>query len=371
MEHPGRPITRRNAIRAGLAVMALAPAPSAVESPPAPGPTPEQQAGQRVIFSYAGLTVPQALLAQIEAGTAAGVIFFADNVSGLDQIAAVTRRLEAARRAGPVPAPLLLMTDQEGGRVRRLPGGPVMSQKEIGQAPDPVAAATRAGEEAGRLLADVGMNVNLAPVLDAHRTEGDFADRLGRSYSTDPAVCGRLGAAFVKAQQHLRVAATVKHFPGLGTAGPDENTDLRPVTLHTPLSVLRSVDEPPYGPAIAAGVRLVMPSWAVYPALDPARPAGLSPRVLGEDLRGRLGFRGVTVSDAINAGALEGFGTYAERAVAAARAGMDLILVCSQRAADGQAVVSGLAEELRSGRLDRRGFDAARNRVLSLRHGSG
>jgi beta-N-acetylhexosaminidase len=373
MEHPGRPITRRHAIRAGLAVAALAPAPAAVLGPPAstPGLTPEQQAGQRVIFSYAGLTVPQALLTQIEAGTAAGVIFFGDNVSGLDQIAAVTRRLEAARRAGPVPAALLLMTDQEGGRVRRLPGGPVMSQKEIGQAPDPMAAATRAGEDAGRLLAGVGMNINIAPVLDVYRAEGDFADRLGRSYSTDPAVCGRLGAAFLRAQQRLRAAATVKHFPGLGAAGPDENTDLRPVTLDTPLSVLRRVDEPPYVPAIAAGVRLVMPSWAVYPALDPARPAGLSPVVLGQELRSRLGFRGVTVSDAINAGGLQPYGTYAERAVAAARAGMDLILVCSQRVADGQAVVAALAEEVRSGRLDRRGFDAARTRVTNLRHGFG
>ncbi|GAA0370186.1 hypothetical protein NE235_19660 [Actinoallomurus spadix] len=369
MGYRSLPPTRREAIRAGLTIAALAPVPAAVLRSPA-GLTPEQQAGQRVIFSYSGTAVPPALLAQIKAGTTAGVIFFADNVSGLDQIAAVTRRLEAARREGPVTAPLLLMTDQEGGRVRRLPGGPDESQKEIGQAPDPVGAAARAGTEAGRLLAGAGLNVNLAPVLDVHRAEGDFADRLRRSYSTDPAVCGRLGAAFVTAQQRAGVAATVKHFPGLGAAGRDENTDLRPVTLHVSRSALRSVDEPPYVPAIAAGVRLVMPSWAVYPALDPARPAGLSP-VVFEDLRGRLGFRGVTVSDAINAGGLEGFGTYPERAVAAARAGMDLILVCSQRVSDGQAVVSGLAEALRTGRLDRRGFDAARARVANLRRGSG
>ncbi|MCO5974294.1 glycoside hydrolase family 3 N-terminal domain-containing protein [Actinoallomurus soli] len=365
-EDPARPLTRRDAIRAGLTVTALAPVPAAVLGSTA-GLSPEQQAGQRVIFSYSGTAVPDALLAQIEAGTTAGVIFFADNVSGLDQIASVARRLQAARKAGTDP--LLLMTDQEGGRVRRLPGGPVRSQKEIGQASDPVTAAARSGTEAGRLLAGVGMNVNLAPVLDVHRAEGDFADRLGRSYSTDPAVCGRLGAAFVTAQQRAGVAATVKHFPGLGAAGAEENTDLRPVTLSVPRSTLRSVDEAPYAPAITAGVRLVMPSWAVYPALDPKRPAGLSPVVL-EELRGRIGFRGVTVSDAINAGGLEGFGTYAERAVAAARAGMDLILVCSQRVGDGQAVVSGLAGALRAGRLDRRGSDAARARVANLRRGS-
>ncbi|GAB3978330.1 hypothetical protein GCM10029978_070750 [Actinoallomurus acanthiterrae] len=212
-----RSISRRDALRAGagLTAVALGPAREAA----ADAPTPEQQAGQRVIFSYSGPAVPQPLLDQVRAGTAAGVIFFADNVTGLDQIASVIRRLEAARRAGPVPAPLLLMTDQEGGRIRRLPGGPLMSQKEIGAASDPLASAGRAGEAAGQLLASVGMNVNLAPVLDVHRVEGDFADRLGRSYSTDPAVCGRLGAAFVTAQQRTGVAATVKHFPGLGTAG--------------------------------------------------------------------------------------------------------------------------------------------------------
>jgi beta-N-acetylhexosaminidase len=363
-----RAISRRDAIRAGAGLTAVALGPA--REAPADAPTPEQQAGQRVIFSYSGPAVPQSLLDQVRAGTAAGVIFFADNVTGPDQIASVIRRLEAARRAGPVPAPLLLMTDQEGGRIRRLPGGPVMSQKEIGAASDPLAAAGRAGETAGRLLAGVGMNVNLAPVLDVHRVEGDFADRLGRSYSTDPAVCGRLGAAFVTAQQRTGVAATVKHFPGLGAAGAGENTDLRPVTLDVPRADLQRVDEPPYAPAIRAGVKLVMPSWAVYPALDPARPAGLSPVVLRE-LRDRFGFRGVTVSDAINAGALTAFGTYAQRAVAAAHAGMDLILVCSQRVADGQAVVAGLAGALRNGRLDRGGFDTAGSRVTALRHGLG
>ncbi|GAA4633474.1 hypothetical protein GCM10023196_071130 [Actinoallomurus vinaceus] len=363
-----RPISRRDAIRAGAGLTAVALGPACGAA--ADALTPEQQAGQRVIFSYSGPDVPQSLLDQVRAGTAAGVIFFADNVTGLDQIASVIRRLEAARRAGPVPAPLLLMTDQEGGRIRRLPGGPLMSQKEIGAASDPLAAASRAGETAGRLLAGVGMNVNLAPVLDVHRTEGDFADRLGRSYSTDPAVCSRLGAAFVTAQQRAGVAATVKHFPGLGTAGAGQNTDLRPVTLDVSRAVLQRVDEPPYAPAIAAGVKLVMPSWAVYPALDPARPAGLSPVVLRE-LRERFGFRGVTVSDAINAGALTAFGTYAQRAVAAARAGIDLILVCSQRVADGQAVVAGLAGALRNGRLDRHGFDAAGARVTALRRGLG
>ena len=83
-----------------------------------------QLAGQRVVYSYPGLTVPLALLDQISAGQAAGVIFFGENISGDVQIAAVIGQLARAQRHSPVSAPLLLMTDQEGGLVRRLPGAP-------------------------------------------------------------------------------------------------------------------------------------------------------------------------------------------------------------------------------------------------------
>jgi beta-N-acetylhexosaminidase len=136
------------------------------------------------------------------------------------------------------------MTDQEGGEVRRLTGAPTLSEKQSGQAPDPVAAAaTDAGEGAGRLLVSVGMNVNLAPVL--YRTAVDFEDQYQRSYSKDPVVCGRLGSAFITAQQRLGVAATAKHFPGLGSAGASQNTDLKPVTLNVSKSNLRAIDELP------------------------------------------------------------------------------------------------------------------------------
>jgi Glycosyl hydrolase family 3 N terminal domain len=85
-----------------------------------------------VIFSYPGLTVPAALLQQISAGQAAGVIFFGGNISGDAQIASVIQQLRQAQQQSPVSSPLLLMTDQEGGEVRRLPGASAMSEKQIG-----------------------------------------------------------------------------------------------------------------------------------------------------------------------------------------------------------------------------------------------
>jgi Glycosyl hydrolase family 3 N terminal domain len=107
----------------------------------------------------------------------------------------------------------------------------------------------------------------------------------------DPREVSRLGAASISAQQRTGVAATAKHFPGLGAAATNQNTDEGPVTLNLSLDTIRRVDEVPYPAAIQAGVELVMSSWAVYPALDPPRPAGLSPTVIQGELRARLGFR--------------------------------------------------------------------------------
>jgi beta-N-acetylhexosaminidase len=369
------PITRRNAMIAGagaaFATLGLATAARAegwTAAAPAATLTPEQQAGQRIIYSYSGTTVPQSLLTAISAGKAAGVIFFGDNISSLTQISSVCEQLKEANASSPVAAPLLLMTDQEGGQVRRLPGGPTQSEKQIGQSSNPVSAATSAGDTAGQLLASVGMNLNLAPVLDVYRTPGDFEDQYGRSYSTDPNVCGQLGSAFITAQQKYKVAAAAKHFPGLGPASSSQNTDNTPVTLNTSASDLRNIDEKPYGPAISAGVKLVMCSWATYPALDPNYPAGLSKTIVQNELRGRLGFKGVTITDSLTANGLSNFGTTAQRAVAAAKAGMDLLLVCGESVTNGQNALTGLANALRNGQLSQSDFDTARNRVLSLRN---
>jgi beta-N-acetylhexosaminidase len=335
-----------------------------------PALTPAQLAGQRVIYSYGGLTPPGQLLRWIRAGKVAGVIFFGGNISSPSQLAGVVAELDRANASPRNPMhhyPLLLMTDQEGGLVKRLPGAPELSERDIGEALHPAAAAKDAGRGAGRNLASIGLNVNLAPVLDVYRAPGDFDDQFGRSYSTSAHQVSRLGAGFIAAQQATRVAATAKHFPGLGAADATQNTDERPVTLDVPLSVLRGTDEYPYKAAIAAGVKLVMVSWAVYPALDPRRPAGLSAKVVGGELRHRLGFTGVTITDALEAGALQAYGTTQHRATLAAGAGMDLILCSAQQAAQGNQARVALSEDYQQGRLNQAAFRAAVQRVLALR----
>jgi beta-N-acetylhexosaminidase len=326
-------------------------------------------AGQRVIYSYKGLTPPATLLSLISHGEAAGVIFFSDNIESDAQITKVIATLKkaAASATDPVKAPLLLMTDQEGGEVRRLPGAPLLSEKQIGASADPAAQATAAGSGAGANLRRVGMNVNLAPVLDVYRQANDFDDQYGRSYSKNPAVVSALGADFIQAQQHEAVAATAKHFPGLGAATQTRNTDLRPVTLNLSRQTLTTIDELPYKAAISAGVHLVMVSWAIYPALAAHLPAGFSPAIVEGQLRDDLQFKGVTVTDALEAGALTAFGSFSQRALRAAGAGMDLILCSDGNITEGEQVKGGLEAAYLDGQLNKAAFQAALLRIIALR----
>jgi beta-N-acetylhexosaminidase len=209
--------------------------------------------------------------------------------------------------------------------------------------------------------------MNLAPVLGVFRAPGNFLDQFQRSYSMNPITVSRLGSFFITAQQATGVAATAKHFPGLGAATTSQNTDLRPVTINLSKSTIQSVDEAPFAAAIAAGVKLVMVSWARYPNLGSSRPAGLSSVIVRGQLRGRLGFTGVTITDAIGAGALVNNGSIQNRSLLAAQAGMQLILASSLTEA-GQAL-AGLQTGFNNGSLSQAVFRADVTQILTLRSG--
>jgi beta-N-acetylhexosaminidase len=370
---PVRPAHRASVAAADVLGARTAPAPPRAmraEAVTARGLSLDQLAGQRVVYAYAGLVPPSSLLTAIRRGEAGGVIFFSWNISSVSQIRGVIDELQRASLAGPLHDRLLMMTDQEGGEVRRLPGPPTLSEKQIGESPDGTTLARTAGSGAARELRSAGMNVNLAPVLDVYSSPGNFIDEFHRSYSDNPATVGRLGSAFIAAQQGAGVAATAKHFPGLGAASRSQDTDLRPVTLNVPLAQLRDRDEAPYDAAIAAGVKLVMLSWARYPALDATHPAGLSPTVIQGELRERLHFQGVTITDAIGAGALAPFGTPSQTGVMAARAGADLILCAGttpNEASPGLSVMHAIAAAIAAGRLSRSAALASATRILALK----
>ncbi len=295
-------------------------------------------AGQKVVYSYPGLTPPAELLTKVSQGAVGGIIFFGENIASAQQLAQVAAEF---RRAAP--GPLALLTDQEGGQVKRLPGGPVESAKQVGASADPAAAARAQGAAAAATLRGAGLSGDLAPVLGVYRSAGDFLDATGRSFSSDAAVVGECGAAFVRAAQAAGITACAKHFPGLGAAPAGANTDATAVTIDLPAATLQSVDMAPYSAAIAAGVTMVMPSWAVYPSLDAANPAGMSRTILQTHLRGRLGFRGTIITDALEAGALARYGSTGDRAVAAVRAGAGLLCCSARDVAQGDEAAAALA----------------------------
>ncbi len=325
---------------------------------PASEPLPLRQAvGQRMVYAYDGLRPPVALRRAIRRGEAAGVILFARNVRSAAQVRATVSSLQRIPRPAALDAPLLVMVDQEGGPVRRLAGAPEQSAART-----PGEAAARAnGRAAGRLLRGAGVNVDLAPVVDVARPGAALA-REGRTYGRSATRVSALAGAFAEGLGEEGVAATYKHFPGFGAASV--NTDDAPARIATPLDELRRVDLAPYAEAPDA-VGLVMLSTAVYPARDP-RPAAFSRRWATDELRGRLGFDGVTITDDLMTPAVERFGSPGQLAYFAAGAGVDLPLFAGDFATGARAY-RGLLRAARRGRLDAAELQESARRVLALR----
>ncbi len=252
-----------------------------------------------------------------------GVILFARNVESPAQVWRLNYDLRRAAANAERP-PLWVMVDQEGGSVARL-------KAPFTDGPD-LAALGEAGEEAlyahgarlGREMLAAGFNWDLAPVLDVHAIPEGIMAR--RSLGPDPERVGRLGAAFIRGMQEAGCLACAKHFPGLGRTTADTHKVLPTVNLSR--SELEAVELPPFRAAAQAGVAGVMICHAVYPALDPARPASLSAPVIQGVLRGELGYQGLVISDDLEMGAVVGHLAPDEAAVEAYLAGGDVLLMC-------------------------------------------
>lgn len=318
-----------------------------------------QLAGQRIIVGYPGRRLPAWLIARVRRGEVGGVIAFSRNVASRAALAAQMRRLQRAPR--PVTAPLLTMIDQEGGLVARLPGAPSGSPAQMGRRG--AAHVRRQGRLTAANLRGAGMRVNLAPVVDLGRP-GSHQARTGRAFARRPSAVAALGTAFARGLQEGGVAATLKHFPGLGAVGRDEDALIQRVGLS--LAALRRADEVPFAAAVRAGTRLVMTSTARYPALDGRRVALLSRRITTNELRGRLGFRGVAITDDLDVPAMRRLAGPGTLAVRASAAGNDLLLFAQdpERARRG---LSAVVDAVRAGRLSRAELGASVQRVLALR----
>ena len=266
-----------------------------------------QQVGQLTISSFPGSRPPPYIRRRLRAGETAGVILFAFNAGPPAQWQRLTGALQRNAREGA-----LVMVDQEGGDIRTVGwAGPAPGQPLQGTP----AAVRRTARAAALQLRTAGVNVNLAPVADV--PAGGATVMSARAFAGDATDVANRTRAAIAGMWSARLAATAKHFPGLGRA--DANTDDGAATS-TP-------DLAPFRAAVRAGTPLVMLSHALYPALDARRIASQSPSVATALLRGRLGFEGVTITDSIEAQAVldrSGVAVAAERSL---HAGADLILM--------------------------------------------
>jgi beta-N-acetylhexosaminidase len=319
----------------------------------------DQLAGARVITGFSGRHPSPELRRMISAGEISGVILFDENVGGRRSVAALTAELQAIPRPAAASQPLLVTVDQEGGLVRRLPGPPKPSAESIGARG--ASFARRLGRRTGKSLRSMGVSVDLAPVLDTGR-KGRAISEEGRAFAHKPGAVSTLGGAFAGGIAAAGVGATAKHFPGLGAARI--NTDNAVQRIRLPAATLRHVDERPFADFARAGGSMVMLSTAIYTALSP-RPAALSPEVATGELRDRIGFLGVSVTDALGGVSARAFGGPARTATAAAGAGTDMVLFTDpDSAAKAQRALAG---GLRDGTLSRAQFETSVERVLALR----
>ena len=273
-----------------------------------------EQVGQLIVLRFAGTAPPAYVRDVLRERRAAGVILFRDNVVDAAQLPALTHRLRAA---GGRP---IVAVDQEGGEIRIVPWAPPAASAPEQQAAGSVRADA---EAAGAALRGLGITVSLAPVGDVPSVAGAALAR--RAFASEPDAVSAAMTAAVEGWRAGGVAATAKHFPGLG--GATVNTDDGPATVDRSRAELEQTDLPPFAAAIEAGVPLVMVGHARYPALDPDRIASQSELIVRGLLRERMGFDGVVVTDSMEAQAslaTGDIGTVSERAV---RAGSDLLLL--------------------------------------------
>lgn len=295
-------------------------------------------------------------------------IIFSRNVESPDQLRKLCQDLNSVCRDYDLPLPFISI-DQEGGTVARLskPFTQFKDARVLAESEEPEKELAAFARSCAKELTNVGINMNLAPVLDICPSgEGFFMEH--RSLGNDPYRVGELGCLVIDEMQKLGVAACGKHFPGLGAAKLDPHLQLPTVSKRHEEIV--GGDVIPFQQAMDAGVAAIMTSHTIYSDIDDGVPATLSPFILSTMAREELGYDGLIITDDLEMGAIENEGSIHEASVKSFVAGADILLICHDHgkirrsiAAFKEAVKEGV---ISAGRLQdsSRRIDSAINRFL-------
>jgi beta-N-acetylhexosaminidase len=325
----------------------------------------EQAIGQKLMVSFIGQSVPPEVEALLRRQHVGGfTIFRHRNVSHPAQVRELTAALQRLAAAAGQP-PLIIGADQEGGTLFAIAGTtPFPGNLALGAAGS-AELARRTGRAIGLELAAMGINVNYAPVCDVSLNA--LNPVVGpRSFGEDPALVAELSVALVQGLQSAGVAATPKHFPGHGDTAFDTHYGT-PVLVYDEHR-FQDVQLRPFRAAVSAGAKLVMTAHVAVPALNGGLelPSTLSPAIIRGLLRRDLGFDGVVISDAMDMKAIEQGAGLVIDVIAAAAAGVDLLLLQGDSDQTG-AVYSGLLQAAQRGLLSGADQLASAERVLALK----
>ncbi len=319
----------------------------------------DDEIGQMIMIGFSETQMDDALAYQIQQLHVGSAIIYAFNIQSGPQVKQLISGMQADS-----PLPLLVATDQEGGAVNRLQVviGPTDSAATIGAMNNPAYAKQR-GQQDAQALAQLGINLNLAPVVDVLQTSG--GDVQSRSFGSTPAQVTKLAGAYLSGlQQSGQVVGTLKHFPGLGDVPVDPHATL--YTLDRSKSQLEAIDWAPYRTLLATGqVHAIMSTHIVLSAIDPTRPASLSKPVLTGILRDELGFNGVLITDGIYMSSLASY-SLDQIALYAVEAGNDII--CSTYSIQStEEVIATLKNAVQSGQMPKSRIDDSVRRILLLK----
>ncbi len=320
----------------------------------------QDKLGQLFMVGFDGTTPSREVSHLVSTTRVGGVILFRRNIDDPPQVWALTRALQ---RLAP-KAPLFIAVDQEGGRVSRLP-------PPFTQFPPAAVLGKRnsfdltygVGEAMGREMAAVGINMDMAPVLDVNTNASNpvIGDR---AFGDSPIVVEEHGLAMIVGLQDRRVIACAKHFPGHGGTSADSHLELPEVTVS--LRQLERIHLRPFEHAIANRLAAVMTAHVRYPALDPAAPATLSKKTLTGLLRRAMGFEGLVITDDLEMKAISTRYDPVAAALKAFHAGADILLFCRDTEAPRQAI-EALSQAVRRGRLSETRIDQSLERILRVK----
>lgn len=320
----------------------------------------EQMAGQLLMIGFDGKEPDYYVSRMINLRYVGGVVLFGRNIETKEQVTKLNNQLQKMSLA-KVNLPVFIAVDQEGGPVNRFKG-------LITKSPDPPSLGKLSGDDVstyalktGQELKPMGINVNLAPVLDVADSRSIMA---GRAYGDDPDIVATAGVAAISGYKNSGIIPCAKHFPGLGLAVQD--THATSTRINSNLDALNKRDFIPFRKAIQNGVEMIIINHAVYPAIDSQNPASLSYTIQTGILRGMLGYQGLILTDDLEMEAAESAGSIGPNAVKAIKAGADIVMVCHTPEKQREAYEALLAA-IKSGEISNERLKDTLKKIVALK----